>query len=152
MTSEHERMDERTLRLHRRRSVARGATATEPDPRTGDRRSEHCTSTDARDGINHARHRADKQVEEPAVSVAPHPHQSRPVTPPLQQPPRPPSPPPHHQPSQRAESERCDVEPPEVASLRFEREVLQFRPAHGTMDAWLDRIADLIRGAAPAAS
>ena len=84
MTIEHEPMDKRTLRLHRRRRVVRGATVTKPDPRTGDRRSEHRTSTDARDAINRTRKRADRQVEEPAVSVAPHPHRSRPVTPPLQ--------------------------------------------------------------------
>ena len=126
MTSEHELMDERTLRLHRRRSVVRGAAATEPNPRTGDRRSEHRTSADARDAINRARQRADKQVEEPAVSVVPHPHRSRPVTPPLQKPPRPPSPPLHRQPSQRAESERRNTEPAEAVSLRLARELLQF--------------------------
>ena len=70
MASEREPMDERALRLLRRRSAMHGATATEPDPRSGDRRSEHHASADARDAINRARQRADKQVEEPAVSAA----------------------------------------------------------------------------------
>ena len=152
MTSEHEPMDEHALRLHRRRSVVRGATATEPDPRAGDRRSERRSSADACDAINRARQRADKQAEEPAASVAPHPHRSRPVTQPPQQPARPPSPPPHRQPSQRAESGRRDAEPAEAASLRLARELLQFRPATDAMDAWLDRIAELVHNAAPAAS
>ena len=77
-------MDDRTLRLHHRQSVARSVTVTEPNPRTGDRRSEHRTSADTCDAINRARQRTDNQVEEPAVSIAPHPHRSRPVTPPLQ--------------------------------------------------------------------
>ena len=152
MASEHEPMDERSLRLLRRRSAVRGATATEPDPRSGDRRSEHRASADARDAINRARQRTDKQVEEPAVSAAPHPHQSRPVTPPLQQPAPPPSPPPHRQPSQRAESERWNIEPAEAASLRLARELLQFRSAPDAMDAWLDRIAELVHNAVPVAS
>ena len=145
-------MDERALHLHRRRTAVRSAAATEPDPRTGDRRSECRNSADAHDAINRTRQRMDKQVEEPAVSIAPHPHGSRPVTPPLQQPPRPPWPPPHRQLSQWAESERRDAEPPEAASLHLEHELLQFHLALSAMDAWLDRITKLVRDAAPAAS
>ena len=60
MTSEHEPMDKHALRLHCRQSAVRSATATKPDPRTGDRRSEHRYSTDAHDAINRTRQRADK--------------------------------------------------------------------------------------------
>ena len=129
-----------------------GATATEPDPRSGDRRSEHRASADAHDAFNRARTCTDKQVEELALPAAPHMHRSRPVAPPLQQPAPPPSPPPHRKPSQRAESERRDVEPAEAASLGLARELLQFRPMPDAMDAWLDRIAEHVPNAAPMTS
>ena len=60
--------------------------------------------------------------------------------------------PPHRQPSQPAESERRDAEPTEATYLRLARELLQFRPAPDAMDAWLDRIAELVHNAAPVAS
>ena len=132
---------------HEQRILSRQARAASTEPLQ--REEPHRRIDDAYATIEcHAQERGKNHVQPPASSAinhdgAVHPNRQRPMTPP----PPPPPPPPHQ--SQRAESQRRNAEPTASAALRMAQELLQYHPREGEMNAWLDRIAELVTNAAP---